>query len=490
MGGRGAVVRMIATAICASAASVTAADGRGGPAVPLTDSLADARQAAARTGRPIVVIFGAVWCPVCREMRDRTLRAPEVTALADAFEWVGIDIDRYLSLAAEYGVEATPTLFVLAPDGTPVRKVVGGPTPQRLAAILTESQAPAASGAPVLDESGGVFDHRTITITPDGFRGTSICFSHVGYGPLMLRSQSPFQSLRLALAPRAPSTLTRGQWEVRTAATWANVWAVEEAEFDPGAGELGDYVLDYESLHVAVTAAYGLSDTFQVELGVEDRSVFGGVMDGFIEGFHDLFGIDQSGRDLWPRDQLAILLEPPGEPPVMLGAANRGTYVRDLLVTLQHNVTCGTESWPALSWSVTGRYALKADLQEGDAFDVGASLAMSRRFGEVYTYLVLGYAWYGDDSALGIELADTQATALAAVEWRFRPRSSLVLQWLWSEAATDSLQPFDASSNEVTLGWKWEVVPSGVLEVGLIENVITFDNSPDFGVHAAWTQRF
>jgi len=144
----------------------------------------------------------------------------------------------------------------------------------------------------------------------------------------------------------------------------------------------------------------------------------------------------------------------------------------------------------AVSWSVTGRCTLKVDVQEGDSFDVGGSLAMSRRFGGVYTYLVLGSAWYGDDAALGLELADTQATALAAVEWRFRPRSSLVIQWLWSEAATDGLQPFDESSNEVTLGWKWEAVPSGVVEIGLIENVVTFDNSPDFGVHAAWTQRF
>jgi hypothetical protein len=26
--------------------------------------------------------------------------------------------------------------------------------------------------------------------------------------------------------------------------------------------------------------------------------------------------------------------------------------------------------------------------------------------------------------------------------------------------------------------------------VGLIENIIEFDNSPDFGIHLGWTQRF
>jgi hypothetical protein len=277
---------------------------------------------------------------------------------------------------------------------------------------------------------------------------------------------------------------------VRTGLTWVNVWASDEAAFDPDNGELGQYLLDYESLHVALSAAYGVSDTFQVEVGIEDRSVFGGVMDGFIEGFHDLFSIDQAGRDRWPRDQLAIFLDDPDGPTVELGAPESGTYVRDVLVTVQHNVTCGTENWPAISWAVTGRYALESDLVEGDDFDIGVSVALSRRFGNVYGYLTLGYAWYGDGSALGIPLEDTQATALAAAEWRYHPRQSFILQWLWSQAVTDLIGPFAESANEVTLGWKWEAVPSGVLEIGLIENVITFDNSPDFGVQAAWTQRF
>ena len=29
-----------------------------------------------------------------------------------------------------------------------------------------------------------------------------------------------------------------------------------------------------------------------------------------------------------------------------------------------------------------------------------------------------------------------------------------------------------------------------VLEIGLIENTVTVDNSPDFGVHVGYTQRF
>ena len=74
-------------------------------------------------------------------------------------------------------------------------------------------------------------------------------------------------------------------------------------------------------------------------------------------------------------------------------------------------------------------------------------MALSGRPGRFYLYGTLGYAKFGQDRFRGIEL-------------------------------------------EVTLGWKWEAVQRGVLEVGIIENLISFDNSPDFGIHVGFSRRF
>ena len=49
---------------------------------------------------------------------------------------------------------------------------------------------------------------------------------------------------------------------------------------------------------------------------------------------------------------------------------------------------------------------------------------------------------------------------------------------------------FSELSHEVTVGWKWEIILGQILEVGLIENIITFDNSPDFGFHVGYSWRF
>ena len=70
------------------------------------------------------------------------------------------------------------------------------------------------------------------------------------------------------------------------------------------------YLLDYESLDANLAYAYGLSDTFELEVEYEQRWRFGGAMDGFIESFHNTFGLGQSGRDEWPRNQCTIVIDP------------------------------------------------------------------------------------------------------------------------------------------------------------------------------------
>ncbi|MEX1310029.1 MAG: DUF3187 family protein [Candidatus Sulfomarinibacteraceae bacterium] len=463
-------------------------------AIAFTDDLDAALDRARSTGTPVYLAFGAAWCPICQRMERITLLDRRVQAFADDFVWVKIDIDRNVTLARTWGVEATPTIFLLDPDGAVQDRMVGEVPPDEMERRLDRALADPNAGPDEPDtDLAQAFRRTMLTVKPTGYRGRSVCFSHVGYGPLGIRSQSPFQSLRLGILPRTPSTLGRGQHQARLGATWANTWSNDAGTFDPGNGDLGLYLLDFESLDLSLSYAYGISDTLQIEAELEQRWHFGGVLDGFIEGFHDLFGLGQAGRTEFPRDQTNVFIDlREGHPPVELpGDAASGVISRSLLVTLQHNLTCGTAVWPALSWAVTVRTSLgnPGDL-DGGSLDIALSAAASRRFGDFYAYLTVGYAWYGSDAVYGLELESTQATVLAALEWRFRPRMSLVLQYLGTQGVAKDLSVFSDPSNEVVLGWKWEARDAGVLEVGLLENIIEFGNSPDFGVHAAWTQRF
>jgi thioredoxin 1 len=98
------------------------------------DEAADARREIARMlecardeRKPLLLVFGANWCPWCRKL-DRLLATDtRLSRLADAgFLRFNVDIgqyDRNLDLARHYGLEALddtgiPMLVVLRPDGS------------------------------------------------------------------------------------------------------------------------------------------------------------------------------------------------------------------------------------------------------------------------------------------------------------------------------------------------------------------------------------
>jgi thioredoxin 1 len=117
-------MRKLATALVAvfSAAAFAAA----GP----YDEAADARQdvkaalaAAGATGKQVLVVFGANWCPDCRVL-DSTLKEGASAALMDRhYTAVKVDVgkfDKNTDLAASYGVplkKGIPAVAVLSPQG-------------------------------------------------------------------------------------------------------------------------------------------------------------------------------------------------------------------------------------------------------------------------------------------------------------------------------------------------------------------------------------
>jgi thiol-disulfide isomerase/thioredoxin len=479
-----------ATILLAASIAPTAAKPNG-PSLPWSrnfhDTLGDARS----TGKPVVVSFVASWCPVCARMEREAWRDPAVLVLSDRFVWVTVDIDRRISVARELKVDAVPSVFVLDPEGRTRARLIGDADGSEVASYLDHALAgiradpDGAPGEPSTQDEGARSD---LIWRPGGYRSRSICYSNVGYGPLSIYAQSPFQALRLGIRPRTPSTLARGQYEFRGTLTWANTWAAGAVE-DPD----GTFTLDFETLQTTLALAYGITDTLEIEGEIQNRDRFGGVMDGFIEGFHDLFGINQAGRTRVPRDRFRFDLAIPGQPPVSLTNSDRGTFSRTLQLTLQHNVTCGVGAFPAFSYAFTTQWEGldNSDLSGGSDVDFGFSAALSRGFkGKVFIYATLGYAWFGNDLFRGVEIRDSQASGLLAVEWRLKPRHSILVQYLVSQGQVNNLPPFDQSSHELTLGWKWEVRPRGVFEFGLIENIVLFDNSPDFGVHGGYSQRF
>ncbi len=90
------------------------------------DESADAKQdiqrtLATATNTPVLVVFGANWCPDCLAL-DRALHnSPNAELLKRDFKLVKVDVghmDKNVELAASYGVHLTngiPTVVILSP---------------------------------------------------------------------------------------------------------------------------------------------------------------------------------------------------------------------------------------------------------------------------------------------------------------------------------------------------------------------------------------
>src|SRR5579862_5388094 len=231
--------------------------------IPWREDLGEAQEEATKDRKPLVVIFVAGWCSACAAFERDTLPSPLIMAYASRFVWVKLDVERNISLVRTNEVRATPRIDLRGSDGTTQVRISGALPPkqflEQLDLFLSAREGKATSIARDVDGSS----YTPLSETPGGFRGASICYNNVGYGPLRLGSQSPFQSLRFGIDPRTPSTLAEGQWEAHVTETWTNTFV-----YDPNKALL----LDFEALDSRLSLAYGVLDELELELEFENRS--------------------------------------------------------------------------------------------------------------------------------------------------------------------------------------------------------------------------
>jgi len=275
-----------------------------------------------------------------------------------------------------------------------------------------------------------------------------------GLGKIDLRSQSPAQSLRFTLPLLIPGDIKSG-WGVRIASTWSNVWADES-----------EYLLDYEMSDTIVTATYGFNKRFGLSLEFENRNYFGGHMDGFIQGFHDLFGIDQEGRDDVSKDRKVIQRFDPNTGQLLSETSAEDLENNGMVFLMNYTLTHGTKIWPSANVFGAVRYGLScADLCDEDhPVDVGLGFGLAKRWSERwYTYASLGYTWYESrdvlETAPGLAPMDFENnafTGLFVLSWHYTPSFAILAQYLYSGPSIKNIDGLDEASHEVHVGFKWK----------------------------------
>ncbi|MEO8315148.1 MAG: thioredoxin family protein [Pseudomonadota bacterium] len=116
--------------------------------------------AAKAADKPVLLYWGAVWCPPCHLLKATVFAQPEFQAKTRLFIPVYLDGDD--AGAQRWGdkfkVSGYPTLLALRPDGTEIKRISGGVDLNRYASMLDdalEDQRPASEVLTALVKSAG-----------------------------------------------------------------------------------------------------------------------------------------------------------------------------------------------------------------------------------------------------------------------------------------------------------------------------------------------
>lgn len=101
---------------------------------------------AKRTGKPVFLYWGAVWCPPCNQVKATLFPRPDFVERSRTFVPVYVDGDKpgAQKVAARFRVTGYPTMVLFKPDGSEITRLPGEVDPERYLLTLN-----AASNADV-----------------------------------------------------------------------------------------------------------------------------------------------------------------------------------------------------------------------------------------------------------------------------------------------------------------------------------------------------
>jgi hypothetical protein len=307
--------------------------------------------------------------------------------------------------------------------------------------------------------------------------------------PFQTRNQSPLIRI-FGLPPIGSATLLpAGRFEGTLALDASN-------NFAPGVGTTDSVMLDGETYAFTLSARYGITPKLQVGIDIPYLANSGGFLDGFIEGFHNLFGLPQGWRKSYPENRLLYQYTRYGATRVLVDDGSSG--IGDIRLTgawqLYHD---GSEAPLAVALHAgikfpTGNsHRLFGSGSTDFALWITASDDFRLPLGHLTLYAAAGGLAMTDGDVIRDQQRNLVGFGSVGAGWS-------PLDWLALKAQFDGHTSFyggsdlvevNSGSVQFTGGGTFGLTRDTFLDVGVSEDLMV-DTAPDVVFHFALRSRF
>ena len=308
-------------------------------------------------------------------------------------------------------------------------------------------------------------------------------------GPMRLPAIGLFQSSQYTPIIYGPLEIRNKKWMYSLSSYWVNIWAYNieaEREYQKGEPpesfpfEFGSYLMDMETISMEHSLAYGLTERWEMELSIPVHFIGGGVLDRFIETFHDSFGVDQHRRDYMPRNRVQIFFtETDGTQRWLNGSDAEGTALGNVSLTTGYKVR---RIYPPIAIRLGVKLPTSTDKiplnQTGFDISIQYSTALNLYAGRIYHGAAM--VWYQNTGYPPAKFRKWRLISSTTYELPTRHGFSFLFHCVSNTPSAD-FPKLDEFTLELTLGMRlrWSVYQC---DIGFIENMFWYDNSPDFGI--------
>ena len=288
-------------------------------------------------------------------------------------------------------------------------------------------------------------------------------------GPVANRNQFPPAFLFISLEPERARVLQKGERSIFVNFDYSNIPIVKESEFE-------SLQVDLESLRTLLQGKFGLGRDFEIAGSLPIYWMHGGFLDPFITGYHDAFGFPNRIRDGQPNNLFRYHWRVQETP--VLSREDGFVALGELTLQVKRAIM-----WKELgATELAARAAIKLPTGSRDSLvgsgrtDLGFGVELSRVGRKVGGFFNLSYHVISD---LDEVRSKNFFSWMAAVDWRFKPSLSAVLQY-------DQFQPFfesdlkvlSQSARQIVFGLRWRRSDRIHFEWRFAEDITS--TSPDF----------